>query len=305
MSLKLRPTDRTALVTHRNCLDGTGCAVIFEMAGGNGENVFFRDPRKSALTPEEAAPFDEVWFADVCPPDLTDPAGGKPWWVFDHHETNVNRHLGNPGCVFRKDQCGCSILASNVVNAQGVSLRNNRECERIITMIEHHDLGRFDADPDVMFIANLAVSVDQRTMVSMLSYYQEDIFSNGDFRARAQAIGDYHKILAEKSISNSYATELTHPDGSVIKLAIVVSPHFNVNTVANTILDGRKVGKLVPGAVAVVCYDAACVSLRSRGTNPVNVARIAELFGGGGHPQAAGFGLDRSAMKRLFELVFS
>lgn len=299
--MTFKPGPRTALVTHRNCLDGSGCAAVFVWAGGDSKNIFFRDPRKCALSAEEAAPFDEVWFADVCPPDLTDPAGGKPWLVFDHHETNINRHEGNPNCNFNRGYCGTSLLARFLA----VRDSEHQGRQRCIAAIEHHDLGRFNASDDVMYIANLAVCKSQDSMVTLLSHLGDDIFSDNDYLQQSRAICDYHDILAEKCASVAYGAEYEHPTDGPVWVAITSGPHLCVNTIANRVLDGRAIGGKVPAIAVVVAYDANSVSLRTRSASAPNVARIAELYNGGGHPAAAGFGLDRRAMKRLFELVFS
>lgn len=301
----MKPTDKTALVTHRNCLDGTGCAAAFIWAGGLKKNIFFRDPRKCALTPEQAAPFDEVWFADVCPPDLSDPAGGKPWKVWDHHETNILRHgEDREGCTFRRDQCGTSLLA-NALGLMKIPGDILFQVKNVITAIEHHDLGRFDASPDVMLVANLAVSYSQDKMLDTLVLLGDDVFEEEWCAERASAIGDYHKILAEKYAQAAYGAQIEHPIDGKVWVAVTTGPHMCVNTIADTVLDGRLIGGKAPQIAVVAAYDAASVSLRTRAEGAPNVARMAEMYNGGGHPRAAGFGLDRTAMKRLFEVIFS
>lgn len=292
-----KPTDKTALVTHRGCLDGTGSAAVFIWAGGRSENIFFRDPKGCALTPEEAAPYDEVWFVDICPWDISsEPGGGKPWRVFDHHDTAIRRHAGSPHCTFDVSCCGTSLLARETgIDTQGV--------HEVIRAIEHYDLGRFE-HPRGMQLADLAGSRDQGTMLNLLTVMKDDLLWDGRYANEARGIRLAREMFSERTAESARGQWLD-PDLQNWWTAIAVAPVYWKNDVAFKVLDGREIGGLVPDIAVIVDFTAGGVSLRSRHGGP-NVAMIAEGYGGGGHPQAAGFRLDRgSALWELFKEVFA
>jgi len=303
----IRPTERTALVTHRNCLDGTGSAAVFILAGGKEENVFFRDPKGCALTTDEAAPFDEVWFVDVCPWDLADPAGGKPWKVFDHHDTAIRRH--NPEgservhilrpphgtLYFDSMKCGTSIIAAATSRYSDGSAGALQE---LVETIEHYDLGRFDANYHVKQLADLASTYSQIDMVRLLVDRGTDILYLGYYQNRGIAVGDARAVFAENAAKSAHVERLDLC-GKSYSCAIVCSPRDWGNDIAARLLENLSIDIAV-----IVDYTRNSVSLRTREGGP-NVAKIAEAFGGGGHPKAAGIRLDpKRAYSRLLEEIF-
>jgi oligoribonuclease NrnB/cAMP/cGMP phosphodiesterase (DHH superfamily) len=303
----LRPTEKTALVTHRNCLDGTGSAAIFVIAGGKPENVFFRDPKGCALSPEDAAPFDEVWFVDVCPWFLDDPAGGKPWRVFDHHDTNIrrwemalNQRTWSPyaggSMYFDQDRCGTSILAAALSPYEDGYI--GASISRLVETIEHYDLGRFDATYHVKQLADMASTYSQRDLLDLLVDRKSEILDLGYYQNRGIAVGDARAIFAENAAKSAFKGEIEFY-GRTYSCALVCAPRDWGNDIAERLLSNEKVDISV-----VVDFSRNAVSLRSRSNGP-NVAMIAERYGGGGHPRAAGIRLDsREAYRVLFEGIF-
>lgn len=261
---------------------------MFIWAGGLRENIFFRDPKGCALSPTEAEPFDEVWFVDVCPWELSQPAGGKPWRVFDHHDTNIRRHGYHDNCVFDVTCCGASLLARETETHAG---------RQLIDAIESYDLGRFN-DFVGMQIADLASAFTQEQMLEFMIEQGNEMIYDYELCAMADGIGRARKIYADKTASGAHGEDV---DG--VWYAIAAAPAYWKNDVADHMLDGRLIGGEVPAIAVVVDYSSASVSLRSRADGP-NVAMIAEQYGGGGHPRAAGFRLSRDALAELFQGVF-
>lgn len=288
-----KPTERTALVTHKGCLDGTGCAAVFIWSGGNRSNVIFKPPSSCMLTPEEAAPFDEVWFADLCPSSLEDPAGGKPFHVFDHHISNIKRFEGDPNCTFSIDHSGTSLLAqeTDVFSRCGWGGQNIDEgrwvtdYERLVRALEAYDLGRFD-HREGQFMADLAATLTQEQLLEMITDCGEhvsavlnNVFSNATVEAARRA----RMIYAAKAAESALYTEFSPPGWDIasgmVNAGIAISPEPWKNAVAEEILKRAEL------AVIVDCTTWS-LSFRSK---TLDVSRMAQEYGGGGHMRAAGF----------------
>ncbi len=302
---KLKPTDKTGLVTHKGCLDGTGSALMFLWAGGKRENILFRNPSTCDLTAEEAAPFDEVWFADLCPSNMRDPAGGKPFHVFDHHASNARKFADDPHCTFSMNHSGTSLLGENlrVYDADWLDLKWdygdhwNPEAEKweraaLVKALEAYDLGKFDHEQG-MYLADLAASYSQDEMLDLLFKNGREILSMPECRGRVAALSSLRKIYADAATRNVVVKEL---DG--LSVGVAVSPVYWKNEVSQRILD--------KGLDLAVVVDAAggMVSLRSRSGGP-DCSMIASRYGGGGHARAAGFKMSSTMLlESLFKEVF-
>lgn len=285
----LRPTDRTALVTHRGCLDGTGSALMFLLAGGNRKNILFRPPNNCALSDIESIGFDQVWFADLCPADLYKAAGEKPIRVFDHHISNQSKWSGNPLCVFDMNKSGTSLMASVL----GID-----DHQRMISSLEAYDLGRFD-DVDGMFLADLATSYSQEEMLDVLYDYGNGVFELGEFRGRVEGAASVRKLFAEAAAKSAHYFEFKPPgwgDASgTVNAGIAASPIYWKNAVADEILKKAELA-------IIVDVVGGMASLRSR---TVDCSTIAGAMGGGGHKVAAGFKINgKSVLGRIIDEVF-
>ncbi len=299
---KLVPTSKTALVTHKGCLDGTGAALVFIWAGGNPANILFRNPTGCGLSAAEAAPYDEVWFADLCPPDLTNPAGGKPWLVFDHHVSNVRKFYDHTSCVFDVKLCGTSLLARELGVTPAGLITADAEDRSLIAAIEAYDLGDFTNDRGVL-LADLASTFSQEEMLSILRRYGGDIFSEQNMMARADGAAASRALYATAAAKGAHITSVWSPsDDTEVLVGVAVSPIYWKNSVAQAILHH---GKYRWGGVETDAHVALIIdpttqmaSLRSLVGGP-DCSMIAATYNGGGHAQAAGFKINGNSLLHL------
>lgn len=271
-----KPTAGTGLVTHRGCLDGTGSALMFILAGGRRENILFRNPSQCNLSPEEAAPFDEVWFADVCPPTMDEPAGGKPFHVFDHHLSNMKKFADDERCTFSMTHSGTSLLARELDVKDGPSFYGTPLTD-LISALEAYDLGRFD-EPLGVRMADAASSYTQDEMLDQLVLNGADALYDQGIISRAEALSSVRGLYSEQAAK--YALGITL-DG--IRVGVAVSPVYWKNDTARRMLtDGGY------AMAMIIDPTTQMVSLRSLEGGP-DCSMIAARYGGGGHAQAAGF----------------
>lgn len=270
---------KTMLVTHRSCLDGTGSALMYVWAGGDPSRVLFRNPSGLQLSLDDVpAGVEEVWYADCCPQDLTDPAAGRPFRVFDHHVSSQRVHGSDPRCDFDMEECGTSLLAKRF-SLVGLG----RAEDEFIAAMRDYDLGRFD-NPAGLRLADLASTFTQEQMLSvMIEREAEGLMYDRDLTARAAGAASIRQLYCDQAARSAHV-ETVELGGEPVRTAFAACPRDWKNDAAMRILDSRSDADLV------VIFDVmgGMVSLRSRDGGP-DCSRLAGLFGGGGHRRAAGF----------------
>jgi len=272
-------------VTHKGCLDGTGSALVFWWAGGKTENILFRNPSTCALSPIEAAPYDEIWYADVCPSG-DDPGGGKPFHVFDHHVSNQKKHPDDERYTFDLSKSGTSLLAYEL----GFELNGfNKWEQRLVEALEAYDLGRFDHVEGQM-LADVAATYTQEDLLWLLQKFGPDFLDDKEMKSRAEALAAVRNLYAANAAKYCRREDFFF-QGICVTLGIATSPVYWKNAVAQEIL------RMPDAPQVAVIFDptSQMVSLRSLRGGP-DCSMIAGLYGGGGHAQAAGFKFSGQAM---------
>jgi uncharacterized protein len=109
--------------------------------------------------------------------------------------------------------------------------------------------------------------------------------------AEGEAVDRFISLEVERLAASSLVMPVTLelPDAGSGKLQSVEGLAINANAVFASDLGGRLAER--SGTFGLVWYLAAdgVVKASLRACNTVNVARIAQFYGGGGHPNAAGF----------------
>ncbi len=252
---------------------------MFIWAGGKRENIFFRNPSTCFLTPEEAKPFEEVWFADVCPTSLEDPAGGLPFHVFDHHVSNQRKFGNDERCTFDMNKSGTSLMAQQLGILEYEDGTGDI-CD-LIEALEDYDLGRFDK-PRGVRLADVASSYTQEQMLEVLMERDvEEILYDRDLTHRAEALSAVRNLYAEQAAKYAYSFQFPGTGDTIIECGMAVSPVYWKNEVAQRILKDHDLALIVDPTTQMV-------SLRSKEGGP-DCSMIAGRYGGGGHARAAGF----------------
>lgn len=272
-------TTKTLFVTHKNCLDGTGSALMYVWAGGGVDRVLFRSPSGLQLTPQDVpAEVEEVWYADCCPEDLTDPAAGRTFRVFDHHVSSQRLHGSDPRCLFDMGECGTSLVAKRL-SLTGLG----RAEDELIGAIRDYDLGRF-WNRAGQRLADLASTFTQEDLFHlMVSRDAEEIMYDRDLTDRSDGAAAVRRLYCDQAARSAYV-ETLGIGGESITIAFLAVPRDWKNDASQRVLDTRHEVALV----AVFDVMGGMVSLRSRDDGP-DCSRLASLFGGGGHRRAAGF----------------
>lgn len=303
----IRPTSKTALVTHKGCLDGTGSALVFIWAGGRRDRIIFKNPSMLVLSDEDV-PSDvtDIWYADCCPPTMGDPAAGRPFLVFDHHVSN-ERAFGDDGrCTFDMGRSGSSLMAhvlGQIDSSDSFEMEGRRE---LIKALESYDLGRFDYEPGQR-LSDVAVTYSQEQMLDlMIERGSYGTLYDRDLTCRAEAMASVRNLYADSAAHSALYSHINVPSSpgiehtlqdtcGRIRIGMSSSPVYWKNEVSERILDSGKADMAV-----IIDLTGGMVSLRSRPSGP-DCSIIADLYGGGGHACAAGFKIKSS--DRVLELL--
>lgn len=278
---------------------------MFVWAGGRRENIVFSGPNKCELSAAKAKPFDEVWFADLCPRDLADPAAGLPFMVFDHHVSNARLHANHRCTVFDMKRSGTSLMAQQLGLLDNLEGPDPESFMRLISALEAYDLGRFD-DLDGMRLADLAATFSQEVLLdAMIGMDPAQILHDSEWTSRADAMSAVRRLYAASAAKSAQFTTVWSPsDNRHVVTACASSPVYWKNDVSLSLLDLRnKAGEAVELAVI---FDATggMVSLRS-GPNGPDCSMIAGGYGGGGHARAAGIPVKFGSMlEALTDRIF-
>lgn len=277
---------------------------MFLWAGGRRDMILFRNPSglllKAEDVPEQAT---EVWYADCCPSDLTDPAGGRPFRVFDHHVSNARKFETDPRCTFDMNKSGTSLMAhvlglGHCYESAGISDPIDEDAQRLIDALEAYDLGHFDHQ-NGEFLADLAATYSQIEMLDLLIKCGTDVFHRTEMIARVDGVVAMRKLYADAAFRAVRWDEIADGDCGVVRVGVAVSPVYWKNEVANRILHSGK-------ADVAVIFDptGGMVSMRANPGAP-DVSVIAEMYGGGGHARSAGFKANSwDMLKALMSEVF-
>lgn len=288
----------TRLLTHRDCLDGMGAALLFLMEGATEADIHYTTPDGGSvddavirLLRDGTGPIHVV---DVCPGAwvldrlLSDPRSV----VCDHHVSSAPRMEGRDGCLNLQDRCGALVYAEYL----------GRPCERDLRStfrgIDAYDLGRREDEywNSGVFLADLLSSNHfgggQTGLVMMLSCLGDEVFGDVDAATAVDTVRRIRAAYSKEAASSAWRVRFPLPsdDGWAVSCwaAVAVAPRWWRNDVGAALLalDGIDLA-------VVVDITAGVASLRSREGGP-DCARIAEGYGGGGHARASGFPVRRS-----------
>jgi oligoribonuclease NrnB/cAMP/cGMP phosphodiesterase (DHH superfamily) len=262
---------------------------MFLWSGGRRDRILFKNPSGLVLTQEDlAADVDEVWYADCCPPDLLDPAAGRPFRVFDHHVSNMRSYGHDERCVFDMAKSGTSLMASVLGCLDDSDIPWMQTRRQLIAALEAYDLGRFD-DVAGQRLADAAASYSQEEMLdTMVRLGPSGVLHDRELSARAEAMAAVRKLYADSAARSAYYSKMALPaiagiTDDFVRIGVSASPPYWKNEVSERILDSGSADVAV-----VIDVTGGGVSLRSRPGGP-DCSLIAGLYGGGGHARAAGF----------------
>jgi len=304
----------TALVTHVNCMDGAACAILFLKFGGLPEDIYYvgAGSLKKFMDENPVMKSDKfIIFADVGltseeEADVLEERGKCV--LLDHHLTSAHmkdRYWAYIDCEGNGGTgCGCMLLYHylGVMSPLGLGGLADiiPEMIRFVTVVDDNDRW-LQKDPRSMDMACWMTFVGQKRFV-------QDFMDMGRWEESNPSIWDFwegdvleiikgqKKRNIERLLQNVVKHSIQLVD-YVVNIGYVVSSEQNVSQLLMDVLDRYP----DVDVAAQISVDKGSVSLRSRGN--VDVAKIAKMFGGGGHRAASGHPLPKNLEKIIIEAV--
>lgn len=269
------------VVYHAECTDGFGAAyAAWKKFGDTATYIPLKTQVEIAIdfSNKEVYVVDYSFTAEV---DARVRTEAKSLVVIDHHQTAMDVVTAHPENVFNQNHSG-AVLAWQYFHP-------DTPVPELLWYVEDHDIWKFALPENLEF--NAALGQYERTF----AVWDELItnLTNPEFRASFIKTGTTIKQFEESLIRDLLKfRERAHFEGHDIWV-------LNVSRIYRSIL-GHKLAKLneseggVP--LSIVYYrsnGAINLSLRSEGD--IDVAEIAQKYGGGGHKHAAGIKVDSFA----------
>ncbi len=208
-------------------------------------------------------------------------------WI-DHHASAMDKVQGEFEGIRQEGTAAC-VLTWNYFN-KGVAEEISQELPEVIAFIGGYDVWDFSKPGTEAFILYLQTLFEKGKEAHQLKEML-DTFTKKDYSSaleKGELLKTYHEKITLKQLNRG-----VHQDFLGLP-AMVFFANFNNSNLGNLAL------KTFPEIKLAVIIDYVVVqgeplykySLRSRKEDEeghFNVAKLAETFGGGGHPAAAGF----------------
>lgn len=292
------PDETEAVLFHKGCTDGFAGAWVAHRRLGL-KHVFYHavahgdEPPWEHLKDKNVLVLDFSWPRDVT---LQLKEFVKGFVLLDHHKTAKERLDGIVGCTIDLAECGAT-LAWTYFTMTGSLRLCSAPVPRVLKYVRDRDLWLWEMSGSREFSAALYVDVsfdfdewDARFITERNDIYEVMIEAGKHYnRMRAHLVDPLAKWAVERSWK-----------GLTCRVA-QVSPRGLRSELAESILRQH------PETRVALCwtYDDWTkkykVSVRTR-ENETDAAKIAEAFGGGGHPCAAAFAIDLG--ERNIEALF-
>lgn len=306
------------LITHKGCMDGSGCAIMFMGAGGKRENIKY----VAAGMVEKFVKSDPVFksnkfliFADIGlnTPKYADTLEKRGNLVLlDHHNTSLHL-MGRYWAEIeeKNERCGTRMLRDYLIDiVPAPNPIKSSSWRMFANLLDDHDrwirqipgsedmatimsfLGQQDfitrfTDPKTRRCDNIS---KRRAQSGFLTEFEEDLLGILA-RRRDEAIEDVLKKVTVRQVKL--------PDGSMVSMGIVVTMEPNISLLLQRLLEQYPQVQVATS----ISLEKGAVSLRSRGGEP-DCSRIAALFEGGGHKGAAGHRIPQDTLETILEHIY-
>lgn len=260
-----------------NCPDGFGGAyAAWKKFGDAAEYIPLS---RSDVPPVEAAQGKDVYFIDFSyGKEVMDQfaSAANTLTVLDHHEGVQEIVESYPNHVFDSNRSGAGIAWD--------FFHPDLARPKLIAHVEDDDLFRFALPDTREIITFLEVQPFEFTLWDEFATKLDDPVARETMLTKARTYREYFEILANISVERA---KLVSFEGMEILFA-TAHPLKSLKSLVGNML-ARKHG---PCALVVSAHpEGFGVSIRGDGS--IDVSKIAQKFGGNGHPNSSGFLIPR------------
>ncbi|MDE2021855.1 MAG: hypothetical protein KGI71_02985 [Patescibacteria group bacterium] len=266
-----------AILYHGGCPDGFGGAYAAWKKFGDMADYI---PLKHGKPAPENLDGRDLYFIDFCyPQSVMDELSkvAKSITVLDHHDGMRTTATKFPG-IFDTSHSGATIAWSY--------FHPNTHVPKLLQYVEDGDLYRFDLPNSRDVLAYVYTLTDSFASFDLQNIEKWDRFlaelENPDEMGRIVETGglfaQYHEHVVVHGVHHA---EVVHFEG--YECYLTGSSGEFVSDI------GNRLARLKPPIAIIVSADAEGLRVSLRSDKSVNVAEIAQKYGGNGHPAAAGF----------------
>ena len=295
--MRLLPEEINYVITHGNCPDGWGAAWTVWRDNPNCE-YFFAHYGSDKIPEVEGKNVLMVDFAYKDPDFMNELARkANNMLLLDHHKTAVDNLYGKINFDYEFDMSRSGArMAWDFMNP-------GKNPPFLIQCIEDRDIWKWNIQNSREFLAAMdsySLSFENFEWISNL----EEGHELDSFIKEGMAILRFQKKLVEISAKRAVPTKIVCPDGSEYNaMTVNDSCRVIVSDVCHHIVR-TNIHDFDIGAAwwTDLRTGMTLVSLRSEGDT--DVAALAQLFGGGGHKNAAGFETSQNP-KEIFHTIMT
>ena len=267
------------VIYHGKCPDGFGGAyAAWKKFGDSAEylEAGYGDPPIEGLANRDVYLIDFVYESTDILDELARTA--KRFVILDHHESNEARVKRAPEHVYDAKRSGATI-AWNYFHP-------DESTPRLMTYLEDGDLYRYTLPETRDIFSYLLVLPFDFQKWDEFSQGLEDNAQRTILLEKARAYTEFFEALAQMSVERAKKVRF---EGHEVYF-VATHPNITMRSyVANLLYT-----KHPPFAIIATAHpNGYGVSLRGNGS--IDVSKIAEKYGGGGHPGSAGFFLPNGA----------
>jgi len=298
--------EQAKLITHKNCSDGAACAILFIKAGGKKENIIYSLPVHEQIDKNVQEVLSDVsvsfliladismskQMADKVDKQLND---GLKVFLFDHHKTAIPLS-GFTWCEIDKEntRCGSKIFFDWLVSQSMLSSSNAYGL--LIELIDDRDRWQncFNSSKT---LSTLFQIVGQNSFIERFLNNPDVLLSEKEryvIDIEEQKLKEY---IEEKKKEIFVKKKIV--DGKEYTFGFITSDKYLWNSdLGNAIVYDKTLGI----DVAIMVMNNS-VSARAPSTSEIDLSKIAQKNGGGGHRLAAGWPLNGVLKASLEEIV--
>ena len=264
--------ERTVILYHGNCPDGFGGAYAAWKKFGDAAEYVPLDHQKPL--PVDLAGAD-AYFIDICPPQAVMDevlAKANRVTVLDHHEGMEEVIRRMPEFVYDASRSGAAIAWSYFHPDEPLPL--------FLQYVQEGDLYSFTL-PDARALLKYAYTVPfEFAAWDDLARRFEDPGERAAMLEKGEAYAEYAGILVRETMDKA---KLVRFEGHECYFAVAMKV-FTSDV-------GNQLARRKPPMALIAHARPDGIRISLRGDGSVNVAEIAQKYGGNGHPSAAAFTL--------------
>lgn len=289
------------LITHRACMDGSTCAIVFVAAGGKLDNVHFTNPGHESVDEvvNDLADYEGlILIADVSISKMlaTNIRFASEYvFLLDHHKSAIPLVDFN-WCEIEVDnnRCGSRMLHDWLLRYNLGSKTKLNKYKELVDAVDDRDRW-IHAIPESATLASLHKVIGQELFVER--FIRNSSVRLSDNEQYVVELDNKRKAIIVANRKENTQVVLREVGGHRLRVGFVMASNHQSELGHDICND-----PMMDCDIAVMIGPTS-VSMRSSNSCPVSLADIASLNGGGGHDHAAGIGLTNLLGKELVDIV--